>query len=177
VKRLRVCCPSLGRADLLNGIESRNWRKVWASACSPIFFSLGGRYLDHFKDRSLVLALRQRCAPSSQRMMVRACEYLALSNTTHLVAGIPTFHGRPYEEYERQFLPAEIAERSAEFKLFLAFLADNIGLQPSALVNVAETLAQKALGLCKCPTSVIGGRCSLAYASVTPDDLRQALEQ
>jgi hypothetical protein len=166
------------RADLLNGIESRNWRKVWASALLPDLFSLGGRYLDHFKtdpwSSPVTTALRAVVATNdgSRLRILGSIKYHTFG------CGHPhIFTDAPYEEYERQFLPAEIAERSAEFKLFLAFLADNIGLQPSALVNVAETLAQKAFGAAQ--MSNFGDWRSLlaAYASVTPDDLRQALEQ
>ena len=166
------------RADLLNGIESRNWRKVWASAMLPDLFSLGGRYLDHFKtdpwSSPVTTALRAVVATNdgSRLRILGSIKYHTFG------CGHPhIFTDAPYEEYERQFLPAEIAERSAEFKLFLAFLADNIGLQPSALVNVAETLAQKAFGAAQ--MSNFGDWRSLlaAYASVTPDDLRQALEQ
>ena len=166
------------RADLLNGIESRNWRKVWASAMLPDLFSLGGKYLDHFKidpwSSPVTSALRAVAATDDGSRL----RILGSINYHTFGCGHPhIFMDAPYEEYERQALPAEIAERSAEFKLFLAFLADSVGLQPPALANVAETLAQKAFGAAQ--MSNFGDWRSLlaAYASVTPDDLRQALEQ
>ena len=56
----------------------------------------------------------------------------------HLVADAP------YEEYALRMFPEELAERSAEFKLFLAFEADSLGVEPSALSDIAETLASRA---------------------------------
>jgi len=36
----------------------------------------------------------------------------------------------PYEEYERHSFPAAMAERSAEFKLFLAFPDSSVAMEP-----------------------------------------------
>jgi hypothetical protein len=38
----------------------------------------------------------------------------------------------------------DVAKRSAEFKLFLAFEADRLGVEPAALSKVAEPLSAKA---------------------------------
>jgi hypothetical protein len=51
----------------------------------------------------------------------------------------------PYEEYEKDVFPARLAERSAEFKLYLARYADSAGLPASSLGPVAERVAQAVL--------------------------------
>ena len=51
----------------------------------------------------------------------------------------------PYEEYENDLIPSRLAERSAEFKLYLAQYADTAGLPASSLGPVAETVARAIL--------------------------------
>ena len=165
------------RADLLNGIESRNWRRVWASARLPDLFWLGGKYLDHFKtdpwSSPVTVSLRAVAATndgSRLRILGSITHYTFGCGHPHLLADAP------YEEYERRLFPAGIAERSAEFKLFLAFLADSVGSQPPALANVAETLAAKAFGAAQMSSFSDWRSLFAAYESITPDDVRQALE-
>ena len=51
----------------------------------------------------------------------------------------------PYEEYEKELLPARLAERSAEFKLYLAKYADQEGIPAAALGALAEPAARGIL--------------------------------
>jgi hypothetical protein len=44
----------------------------------------------------------------------------------------------PYEEYETHLFPDELAERTAEMKLYLSDLMDRFGLPASALQTIAE---------------------------------------
>ena len=83
----------------------------------------------------------------------------------------------PYEEYERKIFPEELAERSAEFKLFLAFQADSLGVKPSALSDVAETLALKAFRSTQMIDAKDWRSLLTGFASVTPKNVREALEQ
>src|SRR5207237_4667048 len=54
------------RADLLNGIEIRDWKRVWESVTLPDLFLLGGKYLDRFKtdlwNSPVTIALRSIAA-------------------------------------------------------------------------------------------------------------------
>jgi hypothetical protein len=70
-------------------------------------------------------------------------EVAALSDGPHLNIPGPVRHqvfgcsyphllpDAPYEEYERHLFPADMAERSAEFKLFLAFLDNSVVAEPT----------------------------------------------
>jgi tetratricopeptide (TPR) repeat protein len=165
------------RADLMNGIESRNWGKVWASTLLPDLLSLGGKYVEHFKtdpwSSPVTSALRAIAATNdgSRLQVLGSFAYNTMGcGHPHL------FTDAPYEEYERQLLPDEIAERSAEFKIFLAFLADRAGVQPSSLADVAEPLAEKAFQAAQMNSPSDWRSLLAAYATVTPDDLRKALE-
>src|SRR5207249_9495903 len=73
--------------------------------------------------------------------------------------------------------PEELAERSAEFKLFLAFEADSLGVEPSALSDIAETLASRAFRSIQMTDSKDWRSLVAGFAGITPKDIRQALER
>jgi tetratricopeptide (TPR) repeat protein len=166
------------RADLLNGIEARNWGRVWESVTLPDLFRLGGKYLGRFKTdlwtSPVTIALRSMAAANdgSRLNILGAIPYHSFGcNHPHLVADAP------YEEYERQMFPEELAERSAEFKLFLAFQADKLGVDPSGLSDVAETLASKAFRSTQMMDSKDWRSLLAGFGSIMPKDVKQALEQ
>jgi hypothetical protein len=73
--------------------------------------------------------------------------------------------------------PSELAERVAEFKLYLVYLADGLGVQPSALSRVAEPLAAKAFRNAKMMDAHDWRAVAVAFSSITAADLREALQQ
>jgi hypothetical protein len=164
------------RADLLNGIASRNWRQVWNSITTPELLVLGGRHSQHFKTEPW---------PSEAAASLRSIEGKNDGSRLNVLGAIP-YHilgcnhphlhsDAPYEEYERHF-PVEMGERSAEFKVFLAFQADRLGLQPGILGQFAERLVLKAFRKAQM-TDYRDWRSLLnAYASVGTTDLQQGLE-
>jgi hypothetical protein len=166
------------RADLLNSIEARNWQKVWDSITVPDLFALGGRYLDHFAidpwPSPVTVELRavSRVDDGSRLNILGSIPYRAFGcSHPHLLADAP------YEEYEQHLFPTEIAERAAEFKLFLAFRADSVGVEPGELARVAEPLAAKAFRSAELTDAHDWRSLLAAFAAVTADDLKQALEQ
>ena len=166
------------RAELLSGVESRNWNQVWNAVMLPDLFALGGKYVERFKSDSW---------PSPVLVTLRAVS--AANDGSRLATlGAVTYHSfgcshphlqpnAPYEEYERHMFPDEIAERSAEFKLFLVLQADALGVQPPVLAGVAESLAAKAFRGAKMADFRDWRSLQAAYASISANDLRQALEQ
>jgi tetratricopeptide (TPR) repeat protein len=166
------------RADLLTGIESRNWRKVWDAVTVPDLFALGGRYLERYKSdpwsSPATTALRAvaRSNDGSRLYVLGAVTYHSFGcSHPHLLADAP------YEEYERHMMPVDIAERMAEFKLFLAIQADSMGLPPAALDKLAEPLAARAFRNAKMTDYKDWRSLMAGYASITTKDLKQALEQ
>jgi tetratricopeptide (TPR) repeat protein len=166
------------RADLLTGIESRNWRKVWDAVTLPDLFVLGGRYLERYKSdpwSSPATAALRSVAHSndgSRLSVLGAVTYHSFGcSHPHLLADAP------YEEYERHMMPVDIAERMAEFKIFLAIQADSMGLPPAALDKLAEPLAAKAFRNAKMTDYKDWRSLMAGYASITTKDLKQALEQ
>jgi hypothetical protein len=161
------------RADLLNGIASHEWRRTWDSITLPELLALGGRYVKQFPNDPW---------PSQATVALRAAEKTARDWRLNTLGPIPThifgcnhphlLSDAPYEEYERH-LPSEMGERSAEFKLFLAFQGDRLGLQPEMLENIDEKLAVKAFRKAQM-TDYRDWRSLLnAYASVNITDLEQ----
>jgi hypothetical protein len=51
----------------------------------------------------------------------------------------------PYEDREKEVLPDKIAERSAEFNLYLARFADGAGIPAASLGAMAEPAARAML--------------------------------
>jgi len=166
------------RADLLNGIETRNWPKVWDAVTLPDLFALGGKYVERFKSdpwpSPAAATLRQVSSSNdgARLNLLGAVTFPSFGcSHPHLIANAP------YEEYARHMFPTEIAERAAEFKLFLVFLADGLGVEPPALGNVAEPLAAKAFHHAKMTDSRDWRALMGAFASIGPNDLREALQQ
>jgi tetratricopeptide (TPR) repeat protein len=165
------------RADLLNGIKARDWRKAQEAVTLADLLALGGKYLDHFKSD-----------PWPSPVDVELREVAASNDGSHLsllgplrnqVFGCSHPHllpDAPYEEYERHLFPSDIAQRTAEFKLFLASLADSVGVEPIDLANVAEPLAAKAFGAAQMTDPHDWRSLLAAYASVSARDLETALQ-
>ena len=164
------------RADLLNGIQERDWQQVWTSITLPDLFTLGGNYLKRYPS-----------GPPSSQVTTQLRAYVAATDGSRLdifaripnqVLGCSHTHivaDAPYEEYERQLLPISLAERTAEFKLFLAYLADSLGVEPADLSQVTEKLAAKAFRISHM-TDYHDWRSLLsAYSSITNVDLKSAL--
>ena len=163
------------RSALLNGIASREWRHVWDSITLPELLTLGGRYAREFPNDPW---------SSQATVALRAAEKTDRDWRLNILGPIPThifgcnhphlLSDAPYEEYERH-LPAEMGERSAELKLFLAFQGDSMGLQPEALENIDEKLALKAFRKAQMTDYRDWRSLMNAYASVNAAELEQAM--
>ena len=163
------------RAQLLNGIASREWRRVWDSITLPELFALGGRYAKQFPTDPW---------PSQATVALRASEKAHTDGQLNVLGAIPghifgcnhphLLSDAPYEEYERH-LPSQMGERSAEFKLFLAFQSDRLGLRPDMLDNVDESLAVKAFRKAQMTDYRDWRSLFSAFASINPSDLERAI--
>ena len=138
------------RAELMNGIDARDWRSVWSLVTLSDLYFLADRYLARYKTD-----LWQSPVTVSLR---RELERKGGSHLDLLGASLPELFDcdhphmlflAPYEEYERYMIPDKLAERTAEFKLYLAVSADSMGVPAAALGLIAETLARQILGAAK----------------------------
>jgi hypothetical protein len=134
------------RAELLGALADGNWRSVWRVATLSDQYFLADRYLERYPqdpwDSPATRALRRELARNDgSRLAMLGAEFASTFGCSH-----PHLRGAmPYEEYEKDILPFKLAERSAEFKLYLARYADTAGLSASALERVAEPAARAIL--------------------------------
>ena len=134
------------RARLLLALARRDWASVWSSLSLTDLFFLAAR-------------LRETQARQSERTPAIA-EYLALADAIPEGAGelgpalvnlrrYPTpalVELAPYEDSAAILFPEYLAERVAEFKLYLACLFADQALPAGALSAVAEAAAREVLG-------------------------------
>ena len=134
------------RSELLSAVATRSWARVWNAVTLSDLYSLG-----------------RRCAAVCDPGLVASPVGVLLSaassqNDGHnldLLGPVPSslygcshphlLESAPYEQYERHMFPADIAERSAEFKMQLVLAADQAGIPPAALGAVAEPLLRDVL--------------------------------
>jgi hypothetical protein len=166
------------RADLLTGIEARAWHKVWDSVTLPDLFELGGQYLSHYKSAAWSSPVTAELGATTAKN--DGSRLSILGPIAYHSFGCSHPHLRidaPYEEYERRMLPVEIAERAAQFKLFLAYRADGGGVDPAALSGVAEALAARAFRGAQMNNFRDWRSLLAAYSSVSSADVKEALKQ
>lgn len=135
------------RRELLNGIASQDWKAVWNSVTLSDLLFLADRYVVRYKQSPWIspvdAALREASARNDgSRLNLLGPVPLSLygCNHPHLLALAP------YEEYENHLFAVELAERTAEMKLYLSELMDRLGLPAAALQAIAEPAAKIAFG-------------------------------
>jgi hypothetical protein len=134
------------RAELLGALNDGNWRSVWNALTLSDLYFLADRYVERYPtdpwNSPATQALRREAARNDgARLQLLGAELAASFGCSH-----PHLHGAmPYEEYEKELLATRLAERAAEFKLYLARYADTAGLSASSLGPVAETVARAIL--------------------------------
>lgn len=165
------------RAELLEAIEARNWKGVWNAITVPDLFALGGRFIERHKEDvswpSPVAATLRALAASNNGSRLNALGAITRSDGCahpHLQPNAP------YEEYEHHLMLDDVAQRSAEFKIFLALQADKLGVQPSTLARVAESLAAVAFREVQMSDYHDWRSLLAGYSSVSTYDLARALE-
>ena len=134
------------RRDLLNGVSAADWGPVWDSLTLSDLYFLGRRYQARYSaDRwpSPVLAELRRLTANNQgeRLNVFGAVLSYTQGCSH-----PHLIEQPaYEEYERAMFPTSMAERVAEFKLYLAERMEAAGLPASVFPMIAEPVAKRVL--------------------------------
>ena len=134
------------RADLLAAMAGDDWDAVWAAVSVSDLYFLGDRYLERYSKDSwkspAVAALRQLAAHNDgSRLQLLGAELDDLLDCSHP----HLWSAPPYEQYEMDLFQPRLAERTAEFKLYLARYADQAGIPAAALAAIAEPAARGIL--------------------------------
>jgi tetratricopeptide (TPR) repeat protein len=134
------------RADLLGALADGNWSSVWSLVTLSDLYFLGDRYLARYAKDSwqspATAALRRAVErDDGARLQWLGAEFDDTFGCSH-----PHLQSAPpYEEYEKDLFPTRLAERTAEFKLYLARYADTAGMSAADLGTMAEPAARAIL--------------------------------
>jgi len=132
------------RGELLAALLSRQWPAVWRSVTLGDLYFLADRYLERYLTdpwaSPVTAALRQAAGRNDgSRLQELGGSLSQLYDCSHP----HLLRLAPYEEYQRHLMPSKLAERSAEFKLYLAEYMDRAGISAAALGALAEPVARE----------------------------------
>jgi len=134
------------RSDLLSAVGARSWARVWNAVTLSDLYALGLRCATVCDAGLLASPVAALLRAASSRNDGRNLDLLGPVPSSLYGCSHPhLLESAPYEQYERHLFPANIAERSAEFKMQLALAADQAGISPAALGAVAEPLLRDVL--------------------------------
>jgi hypothetical protein len=83
----------------------------------------------------------------------------------------------PYEEYQRHSFPDLLAQRLAELKINLAWLADNAAWEPERVIRLAEPSADELMAKLKMRDSWDWTAALDAYRTLNKDNLEALLSR
>jgi tetratricopeptide (TPR) repeat protein len=134
------------RGELLDAIAARDWSGAFRNVTLGDLHFLAQRYLGRYRaDRwasPVTAELRRLADPAGDARLCQlgssAAGLLDCSHP-HLASAVP------YEEYEKLLIPYKLAQRAAEFKLYLAEFAGRTGIPPAALDAIGQAMAMQAV--------------------------------
>ena len=165
------------RADLIKAIEARDWPRAWRSITLGELFHLAPRLAARHPQLPWHSPLTAAWKPSQQAARPERMRWLGLIAPVLCDCSQPLLSpAAPYEALARQLMTQPVAQRTAEFKFYLAYLADSLGMPPSALAAVAEPLARRGFQKMKFADPRDWSSALAAYATLTEADVWEELE-
>jgi hypothetical protein len=130
------------RGELLDSIAAQDWDGVFKSLTMGDLYSLSGLYLERYYGETWPSPVIEALRPNFGRANDPRLRELGGSVTDLVGCSFPHLEALgAYEEYERLQFPLKLAQRAAEFKLYLADFADRAGIPPAALNTLGQPLA------------------------------------
>ena len=130
--------------EVVEAIPRRQWDTVWKNLTLTDLNSLADRYLERYEAppwNSTVSVALAGNRHSSQNLEVLGQLHPSIYGCSDLhVLTLP-----PYEEYARKVATVPVAERTAEFKFYLASYLNDAGVAAAAAGEVAEAVARSLL--------------------------------
>jgi hypothetical protein len=163
------------RKALLDAIDRRDWQVVWQSVSLSELFYLGAALVQNGPGElwnSTQLATMREDALHAGEMHV----FGQVAPELNGVAAPRLAPYLPYEEYQCNF-PSRLAQRAAELKLYLAWLADRAAWTPQELVDLAPEAADAAMKRVVVHDLWDWQAVISAYNSLDADILKESLEQ
>ena len=172
-----ILSPTRG-ARLLDRVGARDWEEAFQTLTLSDLYSLSTRYLERYpKDlwqSPVTVALRRGQAAAEDPSLLRlGGSAIALQGCSHphlAPAG-------PYEEYEKLVLPVKLAERTAEFKLYLADIGARVGIPPPAFNVMAEPAAIRILSTLHMTDIRDWHSATLAFSRLSESALAETLKK
>ena len=169
---------SLGRRrDLLAGIQAGDWNRVWESVTFSDLYFLADRYLARYTknpwDSPVDATLRRSAAQDRGRLRILGPLLTSLEGYTHSDL-VPL---APYEGFERRLFHTEMAERTAEMKLYLSECLDRMALPASLLPAMAEPVARMVFGSVKMADQRDWAAAIRAFGEIDRSMIAEALRQ
>jgi hypothetical protein len=168
---------SLGRRKaLLKSVENHDWTSLWQTVSVSDLHFLGDALTEHAPPalwRTAQLQAMKQAARHSAEPDMLGSVAPGLSGCAQ-----PRLQRyEPYEEYQHQFMPDLIAQRIAELKINLAWIADNAAWEPDTLVRVAEPAAYALLAKLKMRDNWDWNAALDAYRGLNAGTLESLLSQ
>ena len=166
------------RGELLDAVAARDWSGAFKSMTLGDLYSLSQRYLERYPadawQSPVTAAVRRIADPADDtrfRSLGASAADLQGCSHAHLAAA------GPYEEYEKLLLPYKLAERSAEFKLYVADFAGRTGIPPAALNALGQPIAFQAVKRMKMADMFDWRGALLAFADLNEAAVAAALPE
>ncbi len=159
------------RKTLLTAITERDWRSAWECLSISDLYFVGNALIEHAPgDLWQSPELRAMKTVASRTKDLDALGQVAPDLNGSAAPQLRRYE--PYEEYQRYMLPDRIAQRTAELKLYLAYIADSLELPPSALAEIAPRAADLAVARFRMRDLWDWSAALDAYRELQPDTIK-----
>jgi hypothetical protein len=166
------------RRQLLDSLAAHRWQGIAENLTLSDQLTLADRYLARYEkspwDSPADGELRRltRDAPSDTALDSLGPLPASLYGCSHphLVALAP------YEEYEHHLFPGEMAERTADLKIYLGAALDRAALPAAAMPAIADEVAKRAFGAMRMADERDWASALKAFASIDEKTIGAAIE-
>ena len=132
------------RRQLLNSISEKRWDDIWSLTTLSDLLFLSERYVARYPEGPIKSPVDRALRQAGKRSSDNKFDLLGPVAATLFSSNEPQLSEMaPYEEYERHLFPTEIAERTAEMKIYLSYALDKYALPPTILPAVAEPVMKR----------------------------------
>ncbi len=164
------------RKALLQGIEDHEWNAVWQAVSISDLHFLG----DTLSEKAPAALWRTPQLTAMKQAAQHTTEPDMLGSVAPQLSGCAQPRLRryePYEEYQRHSFPDLLAQRLAELKINLAWLADNAAWEPERVIRLAEPSADELMAKLKMRDSWDWTAALDAYRTLNKDNLEALLSR